>query len=83
MHDNIKKKIDIIRNASKLNKAYLPMIEAYDKEEMSLSDLLIAYVGVKMNNDRKGFKSLIELRDESTRFAKERETTKEGRTTIV
>ena len=79
MHDNIKKKIDIIRNASKLNKAYLPMIEAYDKEEMSLSDLLIAYVGVKMNNDRKGFKSLQLLHEETKEFIKNREAKEIGK----
>lgn len=81
--DKIKKKIEMIYNVSKVNKAYAPMVEAHMKWEMSDGELIFSYDQVYSNAFRESFNSLSNVLDESKEFARQREANKErGESTL-
>lgn len=70
-------RIKLIYNASRLNKAYKDIVEEHKVDKNDLK-LILSYEAIYQESYRKNFKSLTQLKDESIRFAKEREITQEG-----
>ena len=58
MNDKMKKKIDLIYNASRINDKYRDMVEAHKKWEMSDMELIMNHWEVYANAFRKSFGNL-------------------------